>query len=257
MKTKNLIATLAVIASISVFTSCGDSRTADTSQVKAYVLMTSISKEIIDSYIDEYAQSLEEGIVKDAYVSDVKISYSVGNDMVDKNPWIEKTKLVLKESGWFDDQGQFCYWKLNDEDTEAQYMKTWTRNNNWSMKNIGYLNKRIGELHDITILNQLITYRYAAEHNDDDSIVAVSVIHGYVKFIQKKSNKVVKVYDSYYSKEYSTKSANSYYIIYTIDNDFYVLVRLTEEKKSSRFEVETLDRGNQLIEIERTLKSYL
>lgn len=87
--------------------------------------------------------------------------------------------------------------------------------------------------------------------------MALTVVHGYVKFIQKKSNKVVKVYDSYYSKDYSTKSANSYYIVYTIDKDFYVLVRLTEEKKSSRFEMETLARGNQLIEIERTLKSYL
>ena len=256
MKAKNLIATLAVIASISVFTSCGGSKTADTSQVKAYVLMTSVSNEIVESYVDEYAQKLERGKVKDVYVPDVKISYSIGNDMEDRNPWIEKTKIVLKGSYWYD-HGQRCYWKMNGEDTEEHYVKQWTWNNNWAMKDMDYLNKRIDDAGDIDVLNQLITYKYAAENKDDDSIVALTVVHGYVKFIQKKSNKVVKVYDSYYSKDYSTKSANSYYIVYTIDKDFYVLVRLTEEKKSSRFEMETLARGNQLIEIERTLKSYL
>lgn len=255
MKTKSLIVALSIMASASIFTSCGGSKVADTKQVKSYVLMTSVSNDIINAYIEDYVQKLEAGKVKDVYVPDVKISYSMGNDMVDKNPWIEKTKIVLGYG--FYDNWKNIHWMLSDEETESRYLESWTRNFNWNTSNIDILNKRIIKEYDHDALNELLTYRYAVEHHDDDSVVGLTVTHGFVKFIEKKVGKSVKIYDIYYSKDYSTKSVDAYYVIYTIDKDFYVLVRLAEEKKSSRFEIETLARGEQLIEIERTLNMYL
>ncbi len=227
-----------VTALLSVLlSSCGGSKLADTEQVKSYVLMTSVSDDTVISYIDEYCGKLDAGKVKNVYVPDVKIPYSTEDDMIDKNPWVEKTRFILIPNWWY---GRRAYWTLSEEDTESHYGKLWEDNGGscpyWAEDN---------------------TWKYAAEHKDDDSVVGISVIHAWVRFIQKKSDKIVKIYDSYYSKNDSTKSADAYYIIYTIDKNYYVLVRLTEEKKSTRFEIETLARGEQLIEIERKLKLYL
>ena len=223
MKTKSLIAAIAIIASASMFTSCGGSKVADTKQVKSYILMTSASFTVRHNYVDEYIQRLEQGKVKDVFVPDVK-SYPVGNDIIDENPWLQKTRDVLN----------YPTWTL---DPESSLLTIWDSNDYlWR----GY---------DFTW--------YAKDHHDDDSVVGLTVTHGFVKFIEKKAGKSVKIYDSYYSKDYSTKSVDAYYVIYTIDKDFYVLVRLAEEKKSSRFEIETLASGEQLIEIERTLNLYL
>lgn len=233
MKTKTTLTAITMALSIVLLSSCGGSDLANTEQIKSYVLMTSVSNDVVNSYIEEYCRKLDAGKVKDVYVPDVKIPYDTKDDTIDKNPWVEKTRFIL-EPEWTG-----VYWKLSEEDTESHYLELWKANTRvWSSLNSN-------------------TSQYAEEHQDDDSVVGLSVIHAWVRFIQKKSNKIVKIYDQYYSKNDSTKSAEAYYVIYTIDKDYYVLVRLTEEKKSTRFEIETLARGEQLIEIERKLKHYL
>ena len=79
--------------------------------------------------------------------------------------------------------------------------------------------------------------------------------NAYIQYVKSVAEKKVDIYDCQYSESYSTKSVDAYYVIYTIGKDFYVLVRLSEEKKSQRFEIEQIMRGDQLIEIERKLKS--
>ncbi len=221
MKTKHFTLAIAFASILVILTSCGGhkSKLANKEQVKSYILMTSADFSVHKNYVDEYIQRLEQGKVKDVFVPDVK-SYQVGDDIIDENPWLQKTHIVLLGSTW-------------TLDPESSLLKDWNSNSRYNYS------------------------WYAEEHQEDDSVVGLSVIHAWVKFIQKKSDKVVKIYDQYYSKNDSTKSAEAYYVIYTIDKNYYVLVRLTEEKKTSRFEIETLARGESLIEIERKLEYYM
>ncbi len=106
-------------------------------------------------------------------------------------------------------------------------------------------------------INRCTLALFALQNYTEMEATGLLIANAYVDYIYKTAKEKVKIYDCEYSKDDSTKSVDSYYIIYTIDEDFYILVRYSEEKKSTRFMIETLSRGKELIEIERKLKNYL
>jgi hypothetical protein len=244
MKTKHFTLAIAIASLAILFTSCGGSKYANTEQLKSYVLMTSVDRDVVETFVNEYAQKLESGKIKDVFVPDAEIDYKVAEETIEvRNPWIEKAKLVILDGYkgyWFN----YNYWSLNESEMESGYATKWV-GDSWGA--YGENNRNI----------YAYTKEFSGGASSDDSVCGITVIHAWIKFIKEKAKKLVKVYDCQYSKSDSTKSAKAYYIIYSIDKDYYVLVRLTEEKKTSRFEIETLARGESLIEIERKLEYYI
>lgn len=248
MKTKHFTLAIAFASILVILTSCGGhkSKLANKEQIKSYVLMTSIDRDVVETFVNEYAQKLESGKIKDVFVPDAEMDYKVTEETIEvRNPWIEKAKGVImygitpKGYAW----GPTTYWDLDESYMESRYTERWTNNQFY----LGFNTKNIREY----------TKQFSGDASSDDSVCGITVIHAWIKFIKEKAKKLVKVYDCQYSKGDSTKSANAFYAIYTIDKNYYVLVRLTEEKKTSRFEIETLARGESLIEIERKLEYYM
>ncbi len=244
MKTKHFTLAIAVASLAILFTSCGGSKYANTEQIKSYVLMTSVDRDVVETFVNEYAQKLEKGKIKDVFVPDAEIDYKVAEETIEvRNPWIEKAKGVIMYGITPKDSWLTTYWDLDESYMESRYAERWTNNQmGW-----GFINENV----------TAYTKEFSGGASSDDSVCGITVIHAWIKFIKEKAKKLVKVYDCQYSKSDSTKSAKAYYIIYSIDKNYYVLVRLTEEKKTSRFEIETLARGESLIEIERKLEYYI
>lgn len=250
MKTKHFTLAIAIASLAILFTSCGGSKYANTEQLKSYVLMTSVDRDVVKTFVNEYAQKLESGKIKDVFVPDAEIDCAStdfeGKDtiVVVRNPWIVKAEGVIL---WgFNPKGSWgtVYWDLDESYIESSYAERWAKNN-WYGRT--FIDSNI----------KAYTKEHSGDASSDDSVCGITVIHAWIKFIKEKAKKLVKVYDCQYSKLDSTKSAKAYYVIYSIDKDYYVLVRLTEEKKTSRFEIETLARGESLIEIERKLEYYM
>ena len=149
MKTKQLLLTIAIFAMVILTTSCGGSKLADSEQIKSFILMTSVSRDLIKDYNEEYLQKLEKEEVKDVFVPDEKILYLSGNGNKYKNPWIEKARKVLNDD-------YYTYWKLNEEDTESHYLEQWESNDGWK-ENINLLYRRIIDID-----------KYLAENNGDN-----------------------------------------------------------------------------------------
>lgn len=270
MKIKKLSIVLAVAAmAVTAFstTSCG-SKPGNNEQVKAYVLMKNIDSDYKHSLMEDFYNLIVQNKVKKVVLSPDKVNLIYGNDDGDCNPWLEYCREMFVE--WYLD------WGLDRYETEQNICDIWQRicTGGWDAEHINTLKNRIENDHNRRAeyaadfndqmvdemnndINECTLALFALENSTDMKATGLLIANAYVDYIYKTAKEKVKIYDYEYSKDDSTKSVDSYYIIYTVDDDFYVLVRYSEEKKSSRFMIETLSRGKELIEIERKLKNYL
>lgn len=276
MKNKKLSIALAVVAmAVTAFltTSCG-SKPGNAEQVKAFVLMENIDNYYKYSLMEDFYNLIAQNKVKRVTLSPDKVNLIYGNDDGDCNPWLEYCReMFVEEKFYF-----LCNadWDLDRDKTEQKIRTQWQRvcTGGWDAEDINTLKNRIendqnrrteyaADFNDRMVgkmntdINSCTLSLFALENSTDMAATGLLIANAYVDYIYKTAKEKVKIYDCEYSKDDSTKSVDSYYIIYTIDEDFYVLVRYSEEKKSTRFMIETLSRGKELIEIERTLKNYL
>lgn len=272
---------LSIVLASLVFSSCGGPKFADSAQIKAYIFMESIDDAYKNSIADDFYTLLSNGKIKDVCVPKETMFLESGQDGYEVNPWLEYFKII------FCSRHKQMPWKL-DEDEELQLLcDAWNgdykyyygdsnyryldaiawassfphsidnsieehekkRSNYWDRgweTNVEEENQYINGYKLVKTLRNNMT---------DFSANGLLYSNAYIQYIKSIAEKKVDIYDCQYSEAYSTKSVDAYYVIYTIDKDFYVLLRLSEEKKSQRFEIEQIMRGEQLIEIERKLKS--
>lgn len=276
MKIKKLSIALAVAAmAVTAFstTSCG-SKPGNTEQVKSYVLMKNIDNDYKYSLMEDFNNLIAQNKVKKVVLSPDKVNLIYGNDDGDCNPWLEYCRKMFIEEKF-----DFLWnvgWDLDRDKTEQKIRTRWQRicTGGCEAEDINTLKNRIENDHNrraeyaadfndqmVGVMNEDINSctlaLFALQNFTDMSATGLLIANAYVDYIYKTAKEKVKIYDCEYSKDDSTKSVDSYYIIYTIDEDFYILVRYSEEKKSTHFMIETLSSGKELIEIERKLKNYL
>lgn len=276
MKIKKLSIALAVAAmAVTAFstTSCG-SKPGNTEQVKSFVLMENIDNDYKYSLMEDFNNLIAQNKVKKVVLSPDKVNLIYGNDDGDCNPWLEYCRKMFIEKNF-----DFLWnvgWDLDRDKTEQNIRTRWQRicTGGYDAEDINTLKNRIEDDHKeraeyaadfndrmVGVMNEDINRctlaLFALQNYTEMEATGLLIANAYVDYIYKTAKEKVKIYDCEYSKDDSTKSVDSYYIIYTIDEDFYVLVRYSEEKKSTRFMIETLSRGKELIEIERKLKNYL
>lgn len=253
---------LSIVLAGLVFSSCGGPKFADSAQIKSFIFMESIDLDYKFKIANDFYGLLSNGKIKDIFIPDDKVYLEIGQDGYEANPWPEYFKYV------------FCrgkYWPIKwvlDEDAEWNYLcdewreyinpKDIDKSLKYDEDKLSYYMEMEDEenidwyIHDI---NKWNVAKAVMQNSTDFAATGMQITNAYIQYIKSIANKEVDIYDCQYSEAYSTKSVDAYYVIYTIGQDFYVLVRLSEEKKSQRFEVEQIMRGDQLIEIERKLKS--
>lgn len=276
MKIKKLSIALAVAAmAVTAFstTSCG-SKPGNTEQVKSFVLMENIDDDYKYSLMEDFNNLIAQNKVKKVVLSPDKVNLIYGNDAGDCNPWLEYCRKMFIEKNFM-----FLWevgWDLDRDKTEQNIRTRWQSicTGGYDAEDINTLKNRIEDDHKeraeyaadfndrmVCVMNEDINRctlaLFALQNYTEMEATGLLIANAYVDYIYKTAKEKVKIYDCEYSKDDSTKSVDSYYIIYTIDEDFYILVRYSEEKKSTRFMIETLSRGKELIEIERKLKNYL
>lgn len=276
---------LSILLAGLVFSSCGGPKFADSAQIKSFIFMESIDDAYKNSIADDFYTLLADGKIEDVFIPKETMFLESGQDGYEVNPWLEYFKVI------FCSRHKQMPWKL-DEDEELQLLcNAWENGDvdiDYSSEdygsvafqrtiefgfqdpqnidaNIEYCIKQFenyrerGDETEVERYNQYINgyklVKFLRSNMTDFKANGLLYSNAYIQYIKSVAEKEVDIYDCQYSEAYSTKSVDAYYVIYTIGKDFYVLVRLSEEKKSQRFEVEQIMRGNQLIEIERKLKN--
>lgn len=272
---------LSIVLAGLVFSSCGGPKYADSAQVKAYIFMESIDDAYKNSIADDFYALLSNGKIKDVCIPKETMFLESGQDGYEVNPWLEYFKIIFcsrhKQMPWKLDEdeelqllcdawaGNFTYYYLDENysylvaihsaSLYPQYLDDSLKEH--EKKRSNYWDR--GLERDVEEENQYINgYKLAKtlrSNMTDFTANGLLYSNAYIQYVKSVAEKKVDIYDCQYSEAYSTKSVDAYYVIYTIGKDFYVLVRLSEEKKSQRFEIEQIMRGDQLIEIERKLKS--
>lgn len=273
MKANNLIATLAVIASISVFTSCGGSKTADTSQVKAYVLMSSMDKNSVEKGIDDYINTIERGKIKIKKLPDYTQEFFDEEGMPECNPVLEYARVFLRNSiagslynkiSWELDE---CSALLSDfGNYPNQSYDSWEYNCPRDLKEAKQeLEKEIkwiveGEVSPSKSyckkLNTLLINIYRMENPAEHKAAMEEIITKYVNYIANRAEKLVKIMDWESDYGSTTKNCKGYFVTYSINKNYYVLTQIVEESKSDEFELKTLYRGTSIIDLDRKLEGY-
>lgn len=246
--------------------------------------MESIDDDYKNSIADDFYALLSNGKVKDVFIPNETMFMESGQDGYEVNPWLEYFKVLFCSRNtpirWLLDEDE--EWQLLCRDWEDGYVSLDYTQDYRSFAfqstikkgfqdpqniddNIEYCIKQLdqyrerGDDTEVERYNQYINgyklVKTLRNNMTDFQANGLLYANAYIQYIKSIANKEVDIYDCQYSEAYSTKSVDAYYVIYTIGKDFYVLVRLSEEKKSQRFEIEQIMRGDQLIEIERKLKS--
>ena len=268
MKTKSLIAAIAIIASASMFTSCGGSKVADTKQVKSYVLMSSMDVDSAQRGIDEYINSIDLGKVKIKKLPDWTEEFFDEEGAPECNPVLEYARVFLRNSivGSLWELDECSELLSNLEKYPNQSYDAWTyncpRNLNEAKQE---LEKDIKWIVEDRVspsekfcneLNTLLINIYRMENPAAHQAAMEEIITKYVKFVDNRANKLVRIIDSESDKNSTTKNCNGYIVTYSINKDYYVLTRIIEEAKSDKFEIQTLYRGASMIDMDRALEDY-
>lgn len=269
MKIKQLALCLAVVAAAILANSCGGSKYADTKQIKSYVLMTSVEVDLSRSYTDDFFTDIYLGKIKLKKLPDVTETFLEEEGHPDVNPVLEYARLFIKINT-SSNYGAKADWEPNMYDELcAKYSKEpyiYYGGYHYLYKylqDLGKAKETLSSLDeeqlesgycDRNLHNTLMINIYKMEHPMEHKIAIEEIFKKYIDYIGKKADKTVKVKDCEVDKSSTTKNCNGYFVTYKIGDDFYVLVNLTEEKETDKFEIKTLYRGSSMIELDRTLE---
>lgn len=267
MKSTKLILCLAAIIAALFATSCGGSKYADTKQVKSFVLMNSVDRDLCNSYTDEFFTDIDLRKIKLKKLPDDTEIFLSGKGRFDGNPVLEYAHVFIKNSTTSGISSKSS-WKLNMyNELYDSYLKDNYLLYDWlqdlSVYSLEDAKKELASV-DEKILGQdgfseyicvhrnaLVVNIYRKEHSSEHKIAIEEILKKYVDYIGKKADKMVKMQDCEVDKASTTRNWNSYFVTYEIGDGFYVLVRLTEEKKTDKFEIETLYRGKSMIDLNK------
>lgn len=268
MKIKQLALCLVTIAVAMLTNSCGGSKYADTKQIKSYVLMTSVEVDLSRSYTDDFFTDIYLGKIKLKKLPDVTETFLDEEGHPDVNPVLEYARVFIKNntvSGWGtaadwepNMYNELCTEYMNSPYTCCDQLYDVYINDLENAKNmLSSLDEEFSRSGycDISMHNTLMINIYRLEHPVEHRIAVEEIFEKYVDYIGKKADKTVKVKDTEVDKSSTTKNCNGYFVTYKIGDDFYVLVNLTEEKETGKFEIKTLYRGSSMIELDRALEN--
>lgn len=271
---------LSIVLAGLVFSSCGGPKFADSAQIKSFIFMESIDDDYKNSIADDFYALLSNGKVKDVFIPNETMFMESGQDGYEVNPWLEYFKIIFcsrhKQMPWkldedeelqllceawagnfsyyFSDENYRCLDAINSASLYPQYIDESLEKHEKNRSNFWDRGWERNVEEEKQYINGYKLVKTLRNNMTDFQANGLLYANAYMQYIKSIAEKEVDIYDCQYSEAYSTKSVDAYYVIYTIGKDFYVLVRLSEEKKSQRFKVEQIIRGDQLIEIERELK---
>lgn len=231
MDTKHILVRIIYCAVLSLLmVSCDRKpKMLESQEVKAFILMNSIDGNLLSELATEYC--------------DLAISDSIEGMSI---PYIQyQTEDGYIENFWYDAMKEsLCSWRAvnyaikscwgldRGDIADALCNELWPES--YSVDPIGY-----GEKDDFPKINKGIGYK---------------VMSGFVQYFYEQANQYVEVYDYKLWDNLSTKSFDGYLVIYTVDGDYNVLAGLGINKNEGTYEVEIIEQGKDLHELELTLK---
>ena len=261
MKYIKSILTLAIFAAVISFpTSCGGPKYADTDQIKAWIMMESITKDVADGINDGFITKLKQNSV-DGINTEATIELLGVQDTYIVNPWVDLCENHMLK--YF----KPSRWEINRNDLVSMYSPYYcnrlgdniTRLNEIANDAMRHIEKHYetGE-YDLDayleIYNSAILDIYMSEPQNQKEWHVV--VNEWVDYIYEQADEHVIVKDWEYDEDSTTKSETGYYITYEIGDGFYVLTSLIEEDNSTKFEIEILYSGDSMIDLEQTLSLY-
>ena len=267
MKYIKSILTLAIFAAVISFTtSCGGPKYADTDQIKSWIMMESITKDVADGINEGFLSRLKSNRIKGLDIEQTSIELLGPQDTYMTNPWIELFENhILK---YFNPiKWSRTRWYLNRNDIISRYVPyycSWIGEEDGGLKNImDDALIRIAEHYETgqwSLEAYLERYNNAAldlymkekEHQQEWNIV----VNAWIDYVYERAQEYVTVKDWEYDDDSTTKSCTGYYVTYEIGDGFYVLTSLIEEDNSTKFEIEILYSGDSMIDLEQTLSLY-
>lgn len=261
MKHIKSILTLTVFAAVISFTtSCGGPKYADTDQIKSWIMMESITKDVADGINDGFITKLKQNSVA-GINTEATIELLGAQDTYIVNPWVDLCENHMLK--YF----KPSRWEINRNDLISMYSPYYcnrlgdniTRLNEIANDALRHIEKHYetGE-YDLDayleIYNSAILDIYMSEPQNQKEWHVV--VNEWVDYIYEQADEYVTVKDWEYDDDSTTKSCTGYYITYEIGDGFYVLTSLIEEDNSTKFEIEILYSGDSMIDLEQTLSLY-
>ncbi len=253
MKHIKSILTLVVFTTvISLTTSCGGPKYADTDQIKSWIFYKSVDGEILIDIYNEYIDKLKHNSIKGVTIPEASIELWGDQDTYYINPWIYRTTTSLTS---------IPRWALNQNKLLTAYLEEWDYI--YGLDRFApqddYLNMILrGKKSDRTksIYNHMECDKYIQSHPEESAVLRLATGNGYINYFNNKAGEYVTVKDWEYDEDATTKSCTGYYVTYEIGDGFYVLTSLIEEDNSTKFEIEILYSGDSMIDLEQTLSLY-
>lgn len=201
----------------------------ESQEVKAFILMNSIDGNLLSELATEYCDLAIADSIDG--VSIPYIQYQT-NDGYIENFWYDAMKQSL--CSWRAvNYAIKSYWGLDSGDiVDALFNELWPKS--YNVDPIGY-----GEKDDFPKINKGIGRK---------------VMSGFVRYFYELANQYVEVYDYKLMDNLSTKSFDGYLAIYTVDGDYNVLASLGINKNAGTYEIEIIEQGKELHELELALK---
>lgn len=259
MKHIKSILTIALFAFvISLLSSCGGPKYADTDQIKSWIFYESVADNILIDISKEYIDKLKDNAITGVNIPDASIEICGLKDTYNINPWIFSTAKSIPVSVELWGVYLHLIWNTNQDEILNLYLDNWDSTyGNYTRYSSGkqYLYLFFGSDCSNSIEFEEIN-KYIQSKPEENARLRLATGKGFINYFNTKANEYVTVKDWEYDNDATTKSCTGYYVTYEIGEGFYVLANLIEEDSSTKFQIEILYSGDSMIELEQTLSLY-